>query len=413
MKVNILKVNMLGNLCKLAGGAIQTGPFGSQLHQSDYREHGVAVVMPQDIVNDQISEERIVRIDEFLAQKLNRHLLEEGDIVFPRRGDISKRAYVSANQVGMFCGTGCLRIRVGNTELHPRWFFYFLAQEHVIKWIEGKAIGATMLNLNTSILGSLPVEYPSYAEQAQIAQFLDAYDDLIAANQRHIQLLEESARLLYREWFIKLRFPNHEQTKIVDGIPEGWKQQTFDDVCEAIGGGTPSTKYSEYWNGDVTWVTPTDITRNDCLYLIDSQKKITESGLHSSSSKLLPKEAILMTSRASIGFFAIADRVVCTNQGFISIIPKISGSRMFLLFHLMERVDEIIGLSTGSTFKELSKKTFKAMSIIFPEHLIVKAFCEQVEVFFQQVKTLKLQNDRLRQARDALLPKLMSGEFRC
>ena len=134
-------------------------------------------------------------------------------------------------------------------------------------------------------------------------------------------MLEQSARLLYKEWFVHLRFPGHEHVKIKDGLPEGWEKKTIADVCETVGGGTPSTKTAEYWDGDVTWVVPSDVTKNDCLVLLDSGRKITTKGLRESSAKIVPAETILMTSRASVGFFALMDYEVCTNQGFINIIP--------------------------------------------------------------------------------------------
>src|SRR5690606_13606626 len=111
-------------------------------------------------------------------------------------------------------------------------------------------------------------------------------------------------RLLYREWFVYFRFPGHEHVRITDGLPEGWKWQAVDAVCDTIGGGTPKTGRPEFWNdGEIPWYTPTDITRNSCLALLDSATKITEAGLRRSSAKMLPPGTILMTSRASVGFF--------------------------------------------------------------------------------------------------------------
>jgi type I restriction enzyme S subunit len=240
---------------------------------------------------------------------------------------------------------------------------------------------------------------------------LGTYDDLIATNQRRIALLEDAARRLYREWFVHLRFPGYESVPVKDGVPEGWLSQTLGDVCDAVGGGTPSTTRPEYWGGDVTWVTPTDVTRNDCLVLLDSEKKITEAGLANSSAKLVPPETILMTSRASIGFFALMDKPACTNQGFISVLPKQMNARSFLLFNLLGRVEEMIGLATGATFKELSKKTFRALPVLWPTDAILESFEVKAYPLIQQVRLIKKQNQQLAQARDLLLPKLMSGQL--
>lgn len=258
---------------------------------------------------------------------------------------------------------------------------------------------------------SIPTELPEVEEQEKISAILSNYDDLIAANQRRIALLEEAAHLIYREWFIHLRFPGHDSTPISDGKPEGWVTTTLGNVCTTLGGGTPSTKVAEYWNGDITWVTPTDVTRNNSVVLLDSEKKISESGLKNSSARLLPPETILMTSRASIGYFALMDYPVCTNQGFISIIPEQDHSRMYLLFNLMNRIEEMTSLATGSTFKELSKRTFRSLTILWPADDILEKFNDAVYPMIQQIRVIKKQNSQLAQARDLLLPKLMSGQI--
>ena len=252
---------------------------------------------------------------------------------------------------------------------------------------------------------------PPIDEQIAIRQVVALYDDLITTNQRRIALLEDAARRLYREWFVHLRFPGHESVPVKDGVPAGWLSLTLGDVCDAVGGGTPSTARPEYWGGDVTWVTPTDVTRNDCLVLLDSEKKITEAGLANSSAKLVPPETILMTSRASIGFFALMDKPACTNQGFISVLPKQDSARMFLLFNLLGRVEEMIGLATGATFKELSKKTFRALPVLWPTDALLKLYEDKTYPLIQQVRLIKKQNQELTKARDLLLPKLMSGQL--
>lgn len=248
--------------------------------------------------------------------------------------------------------------------------------------------------------------------QRRIADILSAYDDLIENNRRRMALLEDAARQLYREWFVRLRFPGHEHTRILNGVPEGWKQKRIGDVAECVGGGTPSTAVSNYWEeGDVTWVTPTDVTRNAHFVLLDSEKKITEAGLQNSSAKLVPPHAVLMTSRASVGFFAVAGREVCTNQGFISIVPHEPALWPYFLLNLSERVEEIRAMGSGSTYPEVSRGKFRELEVLLPKHAFSAAFCEQATDLLKQIRILKQQNQRLRAARDLLLPRLMSGEI--
>lgn len=170
----------LGDLC-LPGG-IQTGPFGSQLHADEYSPHGVPVVMPQDIGDNRIETVSIARVPEVVADRLNRHRLQEGDIVYSRRGDVERRAWVPSYQQGWLCGTGCLRVRVNPTVAWSRFVSYFLGTPETRAWIVSHAVGATMLNLNTSILAEVPVQVPDLPTQRAIAEVLGALDDKIAAN---------------------------------------------------------------------------------------------------------------------------------------------------------------------------------------------------------------------------------------
>ena len=218
--------------------AIQTGPFGSQLHQSDYSDIGVPVVMPKDIINGSIDESTIARVENHHVERLSRHKISEGDILYARRGDVGKCAYTVFAQQGWLCGTGCLRVTIDKEKALPKFIFFQLQKRETIGWVEKHAIGATMLNLNTSILSDVPIELPSLSIQHRIANILSRYDSLIENYQKQIKLLEEAAQRLYKEWFVDLHFPGHETTKIVDGVPEGWEKNTLESIIEyEIGGG--------------------------------------------------------------------------------------------------------------------------------------------------------------------------------
>ena len=289
----------------------------------------------------------------------------------------------------------------------PRFVYYKLQTLHLERFNGGVSVPT----LNRNVLDTLPLEVPVLSAQKRISSILSAYDDLSENNRRRIQLLEQAARLLYKEWFVRLRFPGHEHVKIRDGVPEGWERKKIAEVCDTVGGGTPSTKVSEYWEGDITWVVPTDVTRNDCLVLLDSERKITEKGLRESSAQLVPANTILMTSRASVGFFALMDVEVCTNQGFINIIPHNEEKRMYLLFNLMSRASEIRSNAKGTTYPEISKGRFRQMDIMIPARTLVVDFAQIVSGIIQQVRSLKHSTLKLTKARDLLLPRLMNGEI--
>lgn len=290
-------------------------------------------------------------------------------------------------------------------------FYYLLSQRDAIRDSTTEASHGTK-KLETAVLEKWPVPIISLESQTAIVNVVAKYDDLIENNRRRIELLEQSARELYKEWFVRFRFPGYERINIIEGVPEGWSLKTMADVAETIGGGTPSTKKPEYWeDGEITWFVPKDLTKNISLVLLDSEKKITDSGLRKSSAKMLRPETILMSSRASIGFFGLHEYGCCTNQGFISVVPKQPNSRMYLLHNLMSRRDEIIGLAGGTTYKEINKTTFRGMPALMPPEPLREEFDEFAYDTVKQARILMKQLRRLEEGRDLLLPKLMSGEI--
>lgn len=406
----------LGHICDEGGGEIKTGPFGTQLHKSDYRREGIPVVMPKNILSGKISTEGIARIDDADATRLSQHRHTVGDIVYGRRGDIGRHALITRREDGWLCGTGCLRIRLGNGELNPKYLHYYLDQEHVIQWICNQSVGATMPNLNTAILRSVPIKYPTFDVQRKIVSILSAYDDLIENSLRRIKILEEMAQNVYREWFIKFRFPGHEKVRMVDSelgmVPEGWEISSVEETFEILGGGTPSKKIAEYWeNGHINWYSPTNLTASKSMFMDESRIKITEAGLKRSSARLFPSYSVMMTSRATLGVLSINTTEACTNQGFITCIPNDKMPLYTLFFWLKENVEKFISLGTGATFKEITKGVFKTIDVLVPPTNIGKVYEDFADPIGKQVLNVYRRAAVLRQTRDLLLPRLISGEL--
>jgi len=387
-------------------GLIQTGPFGSQLHQSDYVNEGVPVIMPKDIVDGRVDVTTVACVAEEMAMRLSRHQLCPRSIVLPRRGEIAKRALVRDDQAGWLCGTGCLQIVVEGTALVPEYLYYYMDQAHVVRWLEQHAVGTTMLNLSTSILADLPIRYPPPAVQVRIANILSAYDDLIENNRRRMALLEEAARQLYREWFVRLRFPGHEHTRITNGVPEGWEWNTLGDLCKEI----RDTVKPEALEPDTPYIGLEHMPRRS----ISLSEWDTADQVISGKHRFREGEILFGKIRPyfhKVGI-ALVDGVASSDA--IVIRPIDQKVRGFVLMTVSS--DPFVAM-TAQTMREGSKmpradwKQMQAYSTPLPPDGLLGSFESAIQRIVEQLKSLSLGNKKLRAARDLLLPRLMSGEI--
>lgn len=335
---------------------------------------------------------------------VDQYLYDKPSILLPRKGTLTNIQYYDKP---FWTVDTCFYSIVNEDIAVPYYLFWYLKMLD----LSGLDSGASIPSMTIRTYNSIKVTLPPLPTQRRIASILSTYDSLIENNTRRIRLLEQMAENLYKEWFVRFRFPGHETCKMVDGIPEGWRVERIGNICETIGGGTPSTTTEKFWGGDIKWVTPTDITGKNSLPLINIEGRITEAGLKHSSAKLLPAGTILMTSRASIGFFGISREPVCTNQGFISIIPNDEKMRMYILYNLQSRKEEIIANANGSTFLEISKGRFRKMKMLLPTADLLMAFESKCEEIFDAIYTLELSSASLSRQRDLLLPRLMSGKI--
>ena len=401
--------------CKLGDiSVIQTGPFGSQLHQSDYVESGVPCIMPTNIGRMlDFQAAGIAHISEGDAFKLSRHIVHEGDIVYSRRGDIEKCAYVSQEQDGWFCGTGCLKITINSNLAVPKFVAYYLSTAEIKSWIVGNAVGTTMLNLNTSVLADVPLSLPSIKIQKRCVQILDSIENKIALNNRINHNLEEQAKALYKSWFVD--FEPFRDGQFVDSelgiIPKGWRVGTLSELGDIVAGGTPSKAKPEYYtNKGIAWLTPKDLSVKCNKFTARGETDITEEGYKNSSAKLMPRGSILFSSRAPIGYISIAKGTICTNQGFKSVVPTYAGTA-YVYYWLRENTDAIESQASGSTFKEASGSLMKSFPALVPEKSVLDSFEKEIAPILNEQEILEEQIYHAEQIRDSLLPHLMSGEL--
>ena len=334
---------------------------------------------------------------------------QKDDIVFSYEATLHRYALIPDN-LRCCLGRRMALVRPDPQKVVPRFLHYYFLSSIWRSVVEANVIsGATVDRIPIAKFPDFEVQLPPLENQKRIANILSTYDDLIENNRRRIQLLEESARLLYREWFVHLRFPGHEHVKVVDGVPEGWEKKTTFDITDILSGGTPKTDIPDFWNGEIPFFTPKDSTGE--LYVYETEKKISEAGLKCCNSKLYPKNTIFITARGTVGKLCLTQREMAMNQTCYALLAKPPLNQYFLYFSLKENIDHFKSQATGSVFDAIVRDTFKLIPFVIPDKRIIVSFTDSIASAISQIDNLIAQQRQLKKARDLLLPRLMNGEI--
>ena len=370
---------------------IQPGPFGSQLHNSDYSESGTPIIMPKDMIDGKISHSNLIFVGEEHTKRLCRHQVHAGNLMVARKGDVRKCVFITENEDGWMTGSDCLKVALKENVCYPRFIYYQLRSPFIGRWLEKISIGATMPSINTGLLSSIELVLPPLKEQKRIADILSAYDNLIENNQKQIKLLEEAAQRLYKQWFIDLRYPGHETTKIVDGLPEGWKKGKVGDVAE-------------FKRGKV--ITKAQVADGNIPVVAGGQEP---AYYHNTANTTAPVITV-SGSGANAGFVQLYnENVFASDCSFadVNTTPYV----YFVYSLLKDKKTELDSLQKGAAQPHVYAKDINALATIIPTDEILKKYTKIVSPYFDKIKILKTQNKNLTQARDRLLPKLMNGEI--
>lgn len=375
----------LGAACA-DGGAVQTGPFGSQLHASDYVVSGIPVVMPVNIGDNRIVVKDVARVPTGDADRLARHKLRVGDIVYSRRGDIKRRARVREGEAGWLCGTGCLLVRPGPA-VDARWLSYWLGTPSVHDWLERHAVGATMPNLSTKILYDLPVDLPPLDEQRRIAGVLGVLDDLIETNQRMCAAIAQLSRDLFSvllpESAVVTRLGDIAAVN-PDEIKPGAGDIRYLDIAALRDGGmdeprsvswseAPSRARRGAVGKDILWSTVRPNRRGHTLLLESHDDLVVSTG-------------IAVIRAQEIGFaqlYASTDRP--------------------------EFVDFLMSRAEGSAYPAVRPLDIEAAPIPVLGSSAAARYEAVMAPLWEAVGKLRAEKEQARQTRDELLPLLMSG----
>ena len=268
--------------------------------------------------------------------------------------------------------------------------------------------------LSIQTLSKLDIYLPPLSQQQRIVDLLGALDHKIEINRRINDNLEQQAQALYKSWFVDFE-PFCEGEFIessLGSIPVGWKVGQLSEICEIVGGGTPSKSHPEYYcRRGIAWITPKDLSVSKSKFSSRGSEDITSDGYKNSSAKLMPRGTVLFSSRAPIGYISIATNEICTNQGFKSAVPGIAGTG-YLYYFLQANTEKIESKASGSTFKEASGSLMKALEVIIPADGIFNQFEAELAPILNKQENIASEIQTLTTLRDTLLPKLMSGELK-
>ena len=358
--------------------------------------------------------------------------IKRDDILFSEIRPANGRwAFVDIDADDYVVSTKLMVIRSRQNRVVPRFLYHFLTSGKTTRWLQhiAESRSGTFPQITFDQVAALELVLPPKSQQAAISSFLDGLERKITLNQRTNETLESMAKAIFKSWFVDFdpvrsrRVPSSLPEKLADlfpsnfatvngtEIPSGWSLHPIGELAAIFGGSTPSTKNEAYWQGGThCWATPKDLSALATPVLLRTERKITDSGLGQITSGVLPKGTVLMSSRAPIGYLAIAEVPVAINQGFIAMKASAGVSNLFLLRWAEWAHDLIVSRANGSTFLEISKSSFRPILVTTPPEQVMTAFDTLVRPLYGKIVCNELESRTLMEIRDTLLPRLMAGE---
>ena len=361
---------------------------------SNYTETGIPFLRSTNIEPFDIKLDDIKYISSNFNESLRKSELHPNDVVIVRTGTPGACAVIPAGVKAWNC-SDLVIVRPHRNKLNPLFLASYVNLASGV--INTQLVGAVQQHYNVGAAKKMQIPLPPIGEQDKIASIIGMLNKKITINSKINDNLEQQAATYFQELFINNANPV-------------WQISTISDLGTVVGGSTPSkTKPEYYTNNGIAWITPKDLSINKSKFISHGENDITELGLKNSSATVMPKGTVLFSSRAPIGYIAIASNEVTTNQGFKSVIPYSEIGTAFVYFFLKHSLPVIESAASGSTFKEISGSAMKNIPAIIPDRNTLDQFNSFCAPIFAQQKILEEQNHSLAMLRDSLLPKLMSG----
>ncbi len=454
---NILK---LADIVKIKGG--KRLPKGENL-QVTLNAH--PYIRVRDMKGKFIPTDELEYVPDHIFPKIKNYIVNTNDVIVSIVGTIGLVSIITEKLNNASLTENCAKLS-GLDRIDAEYLYYFLISEIGQAELQKVTVGAVQPKLPLYGLENVSIDWKTRTERKEIVKQLNSLDNKIQLNTQINQTLEQIAQALFKSWFVDFdpvrakvqalsdglsleqaelaamqaisgktpeeltalsqtqpdRYAELAETAKafpcemmeVDGgeVPKGWELSTIGEEVETVGGATPSTKEESFWNnGKIAWTTPKDLSSATNPVLINTERKITELGLKKISSGLLPIGTVLLSSRAPVGYLALTKIPVAINQGYIAIKCNKTLSNFYMLQWCKENLEEIKSRASGTTFLEISKTTFRGISVIVPEKNILIMFNKQCESIYEMVTNHTKENQKLEKVRDLLLPRLLNGEI--
>lgn len=380
---------------------VQTGPFGSQLHMSDYKNEGTPIITVEHLGDNRIVHNNLPLVGEEDKNRLKKYVLAEGDIVFSRVGSVDRRAYVSANEDGWMFSGRCLRVRP-TQKVDAKFLSYYFGLEDFKETIRRIAVGATMPSINTTILSNVVVPLPHIDTQRRIASILSSLDDKIDLLHRENATLEQMAETLFRQWFVV-------------EAKEEWEEQSLKQVVDIAIGRTPPRKESKWFStnpNDVKWLSIKDMGGGD-VFLFNTSEYLTKEAVKVFSIPIIPKNTVVLSFKMTVGRVGITTEDMLSNEAIahFKFNKSTPFTKEYLYLFLKSFKYDSLG-STSSIVTAINSAMIKDMMISIPDVRTIDSFKKQTQTIFDKIYSNQKQIQTLIQTRDGLLPRLMSGELK-
>lgn len=384
---------------------------------------------------------RIETPDEFIAEEdygswMTRGYPEIGDVVLTTEAPLGEVAQIKFLPIAL--AQRIVTLRGKRDLLDSNYLLYLLQSQEMQAKLVSRSSGTTVMGIKQSELRKIEVALPPIGEQRAIAHILSMLDEKIELNRKQNETLEAMARALFKAWFVDFEpvrakqegrwqrgvslpglpaplydlFPEQLVDSELGEIPEGWKIGSFSDVVEIIGGGTPKTSVREYWGGDIPWFSVVDTPASSDVFVVQTEKSITQAGLNGSSARLINKGTTIISARGTVGNLAIAGCDMTFNQSCYALRGKNGSGNCFVFLSTQRMIEQLKSMSHGSVFSTITRQTFEAVQSVLPPELLLQQFERNTTDLFDAILGNVSDSRTLTRLRDTLLPKLISGELR-